>query len=45
MPLKEIWCNFEAERDAEVLRTIKTLEKINNKPRQEFWDELDKKQP
>jgi eukaryotic-like serine/threonine-protein kinase len=43
-PLKQLWCDFKAERDTEALRSIKTLEKINGKPAQEFWKEAaDKK--
>jgi hypothetical protein len=37
MPLKEIWCDFKPERDAEVLRSLRTLETINRKPAKEFW--------
>jgi hypothetical protein len=36
MPLKKLWCDFQPERDAEILRAIKTLEKINGKPASEF---------
>ena len=43
MPLKEVLCDFKPERDAEILRSIKTLEKINNKPAAEFWKEVDEK--
>ena len=32
-----------AERDAEILRSIKTLEKINGKKPVEFWKEADAK--
>jgi hypothetical protein len=32
MPLVELNCDFEPERDAELLRSIKTLETINGKP-------------
>jgi hypothetical protein len=37
MPLKEISCDFQRERDAELLRSITTLEKINGKSAAEFW--------
>jgi hypothetical protein len=40
MPLTEIYCDFKPERDAEILRSIKTLEKINGKPAAEFWKEV-----
>ena len=44
MPLKEIWCDFKPERDAEILRSIKTLEKINGKPAAEFWKDVEAQQ-
>jgi len=40
LPLKELSCDFKPERDAELLRAIKTLEKINDKPAKEFWEEV-----
>jgi Leucine-rich repeat (LRR) protein len=43
MPLRELWCDFRPERDAEILRAIKTLEKINDKPAAEFWKGVEKK--
>jgi hypothetical protein len=43
MPLKELSCDFKPERDAEILRSINTLEKINGKPAKEFWQEVDAK--
>jgi tRNA A-37 threonylcarbamoyl transferase component Bud32/Leucine-rich repeat (LRR) protein len=43
MPLKELRGNFKPERDAEVLRSVKTLELINDKPAAEFWKEVDDK--
>jgi hypothetical protein len=43
MPLKELWCDFKPERDAVILRSIKTLEKINGKPAKEVLKEADKK--
>jgi hypothetical protein len=45
MPLKELQCDFKPERDAAILRSIKTLEKINEKPVKEFWKEVDAKKP
>jgi len=45
MPLKELWCDFKPERDAEILRSIKTLEKINDKPAADFWKEVDDQKP
>jgi hypothetical protein len=32
LPLVEIYCDFEFERDAPLLRSIKTLERINDEP-------------
>jgi hypothetical protein len=41
MPLKEIYCDFQRERDAESLRSLKDLEKINGKSAADFWKEVD----
>jgi hypothetical protein len=41
MPLKELRCDFVRERDAEILHSILTLEKINGKPVAEFWADVD----
>jgi len=43
MPLKELDCDFQPERDAEILRSITTLETINGKPAAEFWKDVEKK--
>jgi hypothetical protein len=43
MPLKDVYCDFQRERDAEFLRSFKTLETINRKPAAEFWKEVDGK--
>ncbi len=40
MSLKVVECDFKPERDAEILRSIKTLEKINDKPVAEFWKDV-----
>jgi hypothetical protein len=40
MPLKEVYCDFRRERDAEILRSITTLGRINGKPAAEFWKEV-----
>jgi hypothetical protein len=40
MPLKNLSCDFKAERDTEILRSIRTLEKINDKPAAEFWKDV-----
>jgi Leucine-rich repeat (LRR) protein len=37
LPLKVLELDFVPERDTEILRSIKTLERINNKPAAEFW--------
>jgi Leucine-rich repeat (LRR) protein len=41
MPLTWFRCDFDPQRDTEVLRSIKTLEKINNQPAAEFWKQMD----
>ena len=41
MPIKEIHLNFDRKRDAEILRSIKTLEIINGKPAADFWKEVE----
>ena len=41
LPLKELDFDFRPQRDAEILRSIKTLEKINGKPAAEFWKEFE----
>ena len=41
MPLIHLVCDFKPERDTELLRSIKTLETINNKPAAEFWREVE----
>jgi hypothetical protein len=43
MPLTDLLLDFRAERDAEFLRSFKTLEKINGKSAVEFWKEVDGK--
>jgi hypothetical protein len=40
-PLKELRCEFDPHRDSEILRSIKTLEKINNLPAAEFWEKVE----
>jgi formylglycine-generating enzyme required for sulfatase activity len=41
MPLKSLRVDFKPERDAEILRSIKTLETINDQPAAEFWKKVD----
>ena len=36
MPLKNVNCDFVPERDAKILRSIKTLDTINGKPAREL---------
>ncbi len=35
--LRKVKCDFKADRDAGILRSIKTLEEINGMPVKEFW--------
>lgn len=44
MPLKALSFDVNPERDTELLRSIKTLETINNKPVAEFWKEVEELQ-
>jgi Leucine-rich repeat (LRR) protein len=44
MPLAYLRCDFKPERDAAILRSIPTLETINDKPAKEFWKEVGQKQ-
>jgi hypothetical protein len=43
--LKVFPCDFKAERDAEILRSIKTLGSTNGKPAKDFWKEVEQKKP
>jgi hypothetical protein len=43
MPLKVLRCDFRPERDAEVVRSLTTLQLINDKPAAAFWKEVDGK--
>ena len=45
MPLKIVDCDFRPERDAEILRSIKTLVQINDKPVAQFWKEVGSNTP
>jgi hypothetical protein len=40
MPLKELFCDFQRDRDAKMLRSLTTLERINDKPAADFWKEV-----
>ena len=44
MPLKDLCSDFKPFRDTELLRSIKTLETINDKPAAEFWKEVEAQQ-
>jgi len=44
LPLKTISLDFKPDRDTELLRSIKTLETINDKPIAEFWKEAEVQQ-
>ena len=41
LPLKWLQCDFRSERDAAILRSIKSLVTINGKPVADFWKEVD----
>jgi len=45
LPLRILWCDFKPERDAGLLRSLKTLIQINGKSAQEFWKEVDGPKP
>jgi hypothetical protein len=45
MPLEDLYGDFKPERDTELLHSIKTLEKINDKPASEFWKQGDARAP
>ena len=42
MPLKQLWLDYQPERDAEVLRSLKGLKQINDKPAAAFWKAQEK---
>jgi serine/threonine protein kinase len=44
MPLTYLDCDFKRDRDAEIVRSIKTLKTINNKPVADFWKEVEEQQ-
>ena len=39
--LRLLWCDFVEKRDADVLRAVKSLEQINDRPVALFWQKLD----
>ena len=40
LPLENLWYDFVPERDGDLLRSIKTLQKINGVPVKEFWQRV-----
>jgi hypothetical protein len=43
MALKILFCDFEKERDSDVLRSLGKLERINGQSAKEFWKQIDGK--
>jgi serine/threonine protein kinase len=43
MSLRHVRLDFQRERDAEILRSLKSLQTINDKPLDDFWKEVDGK--
>ena len=43
MPLQILECDFNLDRDADVLRSLKSLKSINGKPAPQFWEEFKNK--
>jgi hypothetical protein len=43
MPLTRIRLSFRPEHDTELVRSLTTLQFINEKPAAEFWKEVDGK--
>ena len=41
MPLPHLHLDFDPQRDTEILRGLTTLQKINNQPATEFWNEAE----
>jgi len=44
-PLKYLRCDFKSERDADILRSISTLETINDRSAADFWKDVEDKKP
>ncbi len=38
LPIKSLWLDFQPTRDTVLLRSMSTLEYINDKPVAEFWN-------
>jgi hypothetical protein len=43
MPLSQIYLDFDSKRDGEILHSLTTLQKINDKPAAEFWKAVNQK--
>ena len=43
LPIKSLWLDFQPARDTALLRSLPTLESINDKPVAEFWKDMDGK--
>ncbi len=41
LPLKSLWLDFQPARDTALLRSMPTLEYINDKPVAEFWKDVE----
>jgi hypothetical protein len=44
MPLQSISCDFQPDRDGALLRSIRSLTRIDNRPAAEFWKDEDARQ-
>jgi hypothetical protein len=40
MPLEDLTCDFQAQRDATILRSVSTLKRINFKLASNFWGDV-----
>ncbi len=40
MPLRELACDCQPERDAALLRSLRALRKVNDRPTREFWKQV-----
>jgi hypothetical protein len=43
MKLRILFCDFDAKRDAEILRSMKSLGVINGKVAKQFWEDAGRK--
>jgi serine/threonine-protein kinase len=44
MPLRELFCDFDPKKDADRLRAIKSLQKLNGQPIVEVWKETESRE-